>query len=187
MEFRNPKLTHGVTLIEMMIAIAVLAIVLLSVAPDMRFMLAKHRMISELNSLSSLLQMTRFLAIDNQRSATLCPARDLRTCEFTDWNLPKIVFSDSNNNKVRDNDEALLSAINRSASGVTVTGPKKTIRFLADGVVGSPATLLLCPTRTEPRLNRALVISLQGRIRTSKDANNDDIHEVSAKKPVPCP
>lgn len=166
----------GVTLLETMIVLAIVSIVVTVVAPNVSSILAKHRMIAELNNLSSAIRYTRFNAIDTQVSTLLCPSADFATCNFTNWNLPKIVFADANHNNLRDTDERLLHATEQAQTGIYLTGPKKNIRFYGDGVLGSPSTILFCPDKTEPKLNRALVVSLQGRVRTSKDSDNDEIH-----------
>ena len=177
---------RGVTLLETMIVLAIVGVVLTSVAPNVSTILAKHRMIAELNNLSSAIQYTRFNAIDTQVSTLLCPSADFQKCNYSNWNLPKIIFADDNHNNLRDKDEPLIHATEHVYKGISLIGPKKNIRFYGDGVLGSPATILLCPQLPNPVLNRALIVSLQGRVRLSKDYNNDEIHETRAGKPVDC-
>ena len=184
---RNRMLIYGFTLLELMIVLGILAIMVTIIAPNVRTILAKHRIISELNQLSSLMHLIRAHAIDEQTVVTLCPSADLATCQFSNWDAPKIAFLDHNNDKFRDQNEQLVAALPRVNKGVKTQGPKKAIQFLASGVVGSTATLTICPITITPVLNRALIISLQGRVRASKDYDQDGIHEVHQGVNVTCP
>ena len=181
------KPIQGFSLLEIMIVLAIFSILLLAVSTDVKTILAKHRILSELNQMSSLIHLSRAHAIDTQSTATLSPTRDLASCQFSNWNMQKMVFFDFNNNKLRDNTEPLLAALPKVGKGVKAYGPRKAIQFLASGVVGSTATLAFCPTQQNAVLNRALIVSLQGRIRVSKDYNQDYIHEVRQGVPVNCP
>lgn len=176
----------GVTLFELMIVLAIVSVLVTIVAPNVSSIVAKHRMIAELNDLSGAIRFARFNAVDQQLSTALCPSHNFSNCDFNNWNLPKIVFTDLNHNNLRDADEALLHSTSMVHNTIKMKGPKKSIRFYGDGVVSSPATVTFCPKQKRPKLNRALVVSLQGRIRTSKDTNNDEIHEVRKGKPVEC-
>ena len=176
----------GVTLLELMIVLSIVSISLSVVAPNVSELLSKHRIIAELNDLSAAIRFSRFEAIDRQDNTLMCPSADYRDCNANDWNLPKIIFVDENHNNRRDNDEALLHVVAKPHKGTWVKGPKRAIRFYGDGVIGSPATLLICPLKPNDKLNRALIVSLQGRVRASKDTNNDEVHELRNGVRVKC-
>jgi len=182
--FARPQ--RGLTLLELLIAIALTALLFGFAAPNAVSILDQSRMTAHVNRMSSVLQLTRFEAINHSYIASLCPSPDLSTCNIHDWNLPKILFADSNHNGVRDSDEPLIHATNETPKGLRVTGPKRIIRFYEDGTIGSPSTILICPERPRPELNRALFVSLQGRVRLSKDTNDDNIHEKGNGSPLVC-
>jgi type IV fimbrial biogenesis protein FimT len=182
--FARPQ--KAMTLLEMMIVLAIFGILLSAVVPSAVAIIDKSRITAQLNHMSSVIQYTRFHAIDKHMSAALCPSSDLTTCDVNDWNLPKMLFADSNFNQQRDDDEPLIYATPKMPKGVYMTGPKKLIRFFEDGAIGSPATILICPQQTNAKLNRALFISLQGRVRVSRDTNNDEVHEKGNGQALPC-
>ena len=70
---------QGLTLLEMLVAVAILAIILTTVAPGIQNIVIKNRITSDLNNLSAVIQRARFSAVDEQggidRAATitLCP------------------------------------------------------------------------------------------------------------------
>lgn len=182
--FARPQ--QGLTLLEMMIVLALLGIVLGLAVPSATHIVEKHRMAAQLNYMSSVIQYTRFQAIDKHIVATLCPSPDLHTCDVNNWNQPKILFADVNHNDVRDANEPLLHATPRMPNGVFMFGPRNIVRFYEDGTIGTPASILLCPKRPKQSLNRALFVSLQGRVRPSTDSNDDDIHERGNGKALVC-
>nr|WP_284731278.1 GspH/FimT family pseudopilin [Glaciecola sp. XM2] len=176
----------GATLLELMIVVTLMAILLTAVIPSAADIIDKSRVTAQVNHISSVLQYTRYNAIDEHTSTSLCPTNNLRDCDFRDWNLPKMLFSDRNFNNIRDENEALIYATQKTGTGVSMTGPRRALRFYENGVIGSPATLVICPERDVPKLNRALFVSLQGRVRLSEDRNQDGIHEKGNGDPLVC-
>ncbi|WP_371194440.1 GspH/FimT family pseudopilin [Glaciecola sp. SC05] len=182
--FARPQL--GLTLVEILIGLALLSIVFGFAAPSAVSIIDKHRITAQVNYMSSVLQYTRHHAVDQHIIAALCPSDDLRTCNVNDWNLPKMLFADHNHNGMRDQNEALIHATPKMPSGVFMRGPNKIVRFYEDGTIGTPTTILICPQRAQQTLNRALFISLQGRVRPSQDTNQDEIHERGNKQALVC-
>ncbi|MFC4698568.1 GspH/FimT family pseudopilin [Glaciecola siphonariae] len=182
--FARPQ--YGLSLLEMIIVLAIVSILLSAVGPSATAIVDKSRITAQVNLLSAMLRYTRAQAIDEHQSIALCPSADLSQCDINDWSLPKMVFDDKNFNQYRDEEEALIYVTEKIPTGVILQGPKKLIRFYEDGTIGSPATLRVCPTRENATLNRALIISLQGRVRVSTDTNNDDIHELGSGDAVTC-
>ena len=180
-----PRSQKGVTITELLIGIAIVAIVTTLVIPSGRDILVQNRIVAEINETSALVQFARSYAIDNQIDTVICPAGDFVNCE-TDWAQPKIVFADLNNDNIRNADEELLVANSLLSPHNLLTGPATPIRFQASGSVSSPATLLMCHKDREDKFARALTVSLQGRVKNSQDTNNDGIHETNAGTPLDC-
>jgi len=183
--FARPQ--QGLTLLEMMVVLALAGIIFGLAVPSAIDMIERNRMTAQLNYMSSVLQYTRFHAVNNHIAASLCPSDDLYTCDIDNWNLPKIVFADHNHNDKRDVDEPLLHATSAIPKQIIIHGPKRIVRFYEDGSMGTPASLLFCPKRPKQSLNRALFVSLQGRVRPSKDSNGDQVHERGNGKMLNCP
>lgn len=181
-----PRFTQGLNLIELMIALAIAAIVFLLGVPSIRVMLIQNAVIAEVNELSALLQYARAQAINERVRIRLCPTPDLTRCSLN-WSLQKMVFIDIDNNGVRDpENEKLLAAKNRTTRTNFVTGPARSIVFSNSGTVNSPATLLVCHKDREAQYARAVILSLQGRVKMSRDTNNDDIYEYNSGQPLSC-
>lgn len=161
---------------ELLIVIAVTYIILGLITPSAVRIINKHRISADVNNTSALIRYARSLAISQVETIKVCPSDDHSKCELN-WKLPLIVFADNNNNNIRDKDEPLLGATRAIAKQHKMRGPKLPIKFYETGLNASPASLTLCPISNDNTLARALYISLQGRIRLSKDHNNDDIHE----------
>lgn len=190
--YRN---THGLTLVELLVAIAIVSILLMLVTPNMLIMIKKSRITGHLNELSSALQYAKLFAIEHRSSTLLCPSIDYETCDLN-WDLPLILFIDKNQNAVRDLNEHLLRTVNSQVHHNHLKGPGTYIRFYESGANSSPATLVFCPqayandsastSALNQSLNRALFVSLQGRTRVSVDSDGDNIHESAGGSPLSC-
>ncbi|GBL04511.1 GspH/FimT family pseudopilin [Glaciecola sp. KUL10] len=167
----------GKTLIELLIALSIFAILFTGVVPSAQSLYTQHRITAELNLISSYVQLARIDAIEQHRSVLLCPSPDFKRCEFSDWSLPKMLFFDRNLNNVRDNEEAIYFAGEPLSGSLLIKGPKKAVRFYEDGTIASTATLTVCDKNNDPRYSKAVFISLQGRIRLSQDINKDGKHQ----------
>lgn len=172
---RQPN-EKGMTLLEMLITLAIAAIVLTVVAPSVQTIIAKNRTTSEINELSAIIQFARFTAIDQTSTTLVCPAGNYATCT-TNWNEPKIVFIDSNGNGSRDSSETLLISSTGISSSNTMTGPDDPISFSDSGATNASASIKVCPNSNNAKLARAININAQGRVRVSIDSNNNDIYE----------
>jgi type IV fimbrial biogenesis protein FimT len=180
-----------VTLLEMLITLAIAAILMAVVVPNFSLMITKSKVTAEVNKMSAMLQHSRFIAIDEHLPTLICPSADFQRCDFSNWQLPKIMFADANFNKERDADEALIYASESPASDLIMRGPRRAIQFYEDGAIASPASILICPVDAPTnlsfkKLNRALFLSLQGRVRLSKDTNGDEVHERGSGRALTC-
>lgn len=168
-----------------MIGVAILAIVMLFAIPSAQRIIIQNRIVADLNETSAVIQYARAYAIDNQIDTVVCPSADFSECG-NDWNNPIIVFNDDDGNNTRGvNEELLASTSNRSITNI-LSGPAANIVFQGNGAVSSPATLQICHQNREDEYARALTISLQGRVRVSRDDDNDGVHEDGAGTSLDC-
>lgn len=176
---------NGLTLLEMLITVAIVAIVLTSVAPAMQSMLIQNRIIAETNELSGIIQYARHHSIDQQIDTIVCPSQNFTACT-TDWNDVKMVFADIDGNGVRGANEDILVATSAASPNNELTGPGVALRFVASGAVNAPAVILLCHKDKVDKYARALLVSLQGRVKISRDDSNDGIHEDNSGNALDC-
>nr|WP_136250154.1 GspH/FimT family pseudopilin [Ningiella ruwaisensis] len=175
----SKKCQQGVTLLEMLITLAIAAILLTVVAPNVQSILTKNKITSEINELSGLFQFARFTAIDEQALTVVCPSSNFDSCT-TNWNDPKMVFIDDNNNGARDAGEELLLVSQSISSTNTMTASEDIVQFLDSGGALTAANIKLCPNSKDAKFARALEITAQGRTRLSTDPENDGIHNDSS-------
>ncbi|MBF7071779.1 GspH/FimT family pseudopilin [Glaciecola sp. MH2013] len=176
---------RGLTLVEAMIVLAILSIISTVGIPSFIKMITHARVTSDLNEINSLMRFARFKAIDEERLVVLCPAADYQQCG-SDWNVPKIVFFDLNYNDYRDPDEAILISSEAVEKTLRMSSNRRMIKFYESGVTASPASIKICTDEGDLEFTRQLTLSLQGKIKLSKDRNRDGIHEGSSGAALNC-
>jgi type IV fimbrial biogenesis protein FimT len=182
---RKTYYCKGFTLLELVTSITVLCVVLGIAAPSVKRIIDVHTIAADINQTNAMIRFTRTTAMSQYETTKICPAQDHSRCT-KDWSQSLIVFVDNNNNNVRDSEEPLLAANVGVSKQHKMKGPRSAIRFYGSGENASPASLVLCPNSNDNTLARALYISLQGRIRQSKDYNDDGIHERVKKVNLVC-
>jgi type IV fimbrial biogenesis protein FimT len=81
---------------EMLIVIAIVAILLALGVPSFKFVTQSNRSTSEINGMLGSLQLARAEAIKEGQTVSVCPSLDGATCSgATDWETGWIIFSDS--------------------------------------------------------------------------------------------
>lgn len=175
----------GITLIELLVGMAIMGIILTVGLPSMKDMLVRSQVTAQINELSAVIQFARHNAINEQATSVLCPTTNFSTCT-NNWDNPKMVFTDADANGIRGADEDMLAGTGNILDTFDMTGPVGTISFQGNGSVASPATLLLCHEDNEAKYARALIISLQGRVKLSEDSNDDGVHEDNSGTALSC-
>jgi type IV fimbrial biogenesis protein FimT len=89
-------LQSGFSLMEMLIVIAIVAILLALGVPSFKYVTQSNRSTSEINSLLASLQLARAEAIKEGQKVSVCPSTDGVTClvGVSDWQSGWIIFSD---------------------------------------------------------------------------------------------
>jgi type IV fimbrial biogenesis protein FimT len=166
----------GLTLLELLIAIAIVAIMLTTVAPAIQSILIKSRITSDLNSLSAVAQRARFTAVDEQSNVVMCPTKNYTSC-VSSWKNATMIFVDDNGNGSRDTSETLITTSDPLNSANTIYGISGTITFNEQGGISQAATITLCPKDNSSEYASALLLSLYGRISVAIDSDGDGTKE----------
>ncbi|AUN95497.1 GspH/FimT family pseudopilin [Pseudazoarcus pumilus] len=165
-----PARPQGLTLIELVVTIAILAIVIALAAPSFAAIVRDNRIATGTNQLMGALQTARSEAVRRGHRVNLCVSQNLLTCVDGDsaagWDGGWLMFADQDGDNVLDDDEEILQVGNPlrglQASG---NGPVKTsISFAATGQPRQAGTIGLCGGVGE-HVGRSIVISVVGRIR----------------------
>jgi type IV fimbrial biogenesis protein FimT len=179
------KQQKGVTLVELMISVSIVAIILAFVGPSIQSILIKNRIVAEINEISSLIQYARHHAIDEQAQVVVCPSDDYSNCS-KDWNNPKIVFIDDNDDEIRGAGEELLVSVSATSETSLMTNTTDIIKFSETGEVNLATEILLCHEDGAAGYARSLSLTLQGRVKMSTDSDKDGINENAAGTPLSC-
>lgn len=165
---------HGFTSIELMVTVAVLAILSAIAAPSFRLLFERWRVLQTVESLKSSLMLARSEAIKRGGRVVLQKiANKTDGCtsatDKTDWDCGWLICEDSNNNGTCAKTEPVLQTMS-APRGVQITrkGGGETIKFnrwgLVDGVLPSFSIVPFDQSTSNPAA-KGLCMSSGGRIR----------------------
>jgi type IV fimbrial biogenesis protein FimT len=155
------------TLLEMMIAIAIVAILVTLGVPAFTTFTQKQAISAAIHSLHSDLLLARSHAVYRDVPVVACPGNALTGCmNSNQWNDGWIVFADANADRAWQESETLLrSGMHIEQMRILSSNGRRSLRFYPDGSApGSNGSISFCGPGG-PELARKLVISNLGRIR----------------------
>ncbi len=169
----------GLTLVELMIVLAVLAATLTVGAPSMQAMLHKNRVRTETSRLLTAINLARSEAVMRNQPVSLCPSAMASTGEPVCSGVYSggwIVFSNADKDRVVDaGTDEVLKVFEGLPRGYTLTNRAGTrdalelINYLPDGSSHRNRTLLLCPPAGVSVQALSIVINIVGRPRMARD------------------
>ncbi len=160
------KYWHGVTLIEIMVALAIVAILMLVAVPGFQSMIQNNRALTLSSDFVSALNYARSEAIRRGQFVSVCPATDTDydTCgAATQWVNGWLVFVDPDANGVLANTADRLSVHDAFAAGTVISTSSSAITFAATGMANSgQSTFNLSATGCSGQHGRVVVLSEVG-------------------------
>lgn len=165
--------SKGFTLIEVLVTLALFAIITTSVAPSVGNFFKRNKVAAIVNNHSAALQLARHTAISQNRFVVICPTKNMSTCE-TDWNLTKMIFIDEDgDDSLGANEEVIGSA--DMVKGYFIKSTRNLIRFAPVNTAQTVnTTIRICPQEGNSAFARALVLSNVGRVRIVRDPADID-------------
>jgi len=158
---------NGFTLIELMVTLAIAAILLTVAIPSFNTTIKNNRIVTDANRLVSTIGLARSEAVKLGRTATVCVSADQATCTGeTDWTLGWMVWVDANGNAVLDAGEERGFVDAFPGNSVTFTSAASQIQFTSQGAATAAVTLDLCDDRVG-ETGRRINVSNTGRANTS--------------------
>jgi type IV fimbrial biogenesis protein FimT len=168
----------GATLMELMVVLAVSAILLGVGIPSFASLAQTSRLSSVTNEMLSSLHLARSEAIKRNSRAVICPSVDGSHCAGSgDWYQGWLVFHDANNNAARDAGEAVVLAHGTLPQGISITGDSKVSKYISYSPTGGGklisgawqfGSLILCSESGASQAARKIIISSTGRPRSEK-------------------
>ena len=157
--------TAGFSLVELMITLAVLAVLITLAVPSFTSLVNSNRLAAQANELVAGLQEARLESLRSNRRVTVCRSTNGTTCNtaagatWGGW----ISFVDTNGNAVVDGGETLLRSSSVKAP-VQLRSTAQALTFRADGMVRNNTsgalvdnTFDVCIPTTQPADNKRAV------------------------------
>lgn len=165
----RPVRLRGFTLMELMVTVAVLAILASLAAPSFTAVINNNRLATQANDLVASLQLARMEAVRRNESVAVCRSADGATCAGTAgaWTGWLTVLTRNN--------EILRAGTARAP--VQISSAAHTITFRADGLARNGAggllntSLTACVETTHPAENQR-VVSVASGSRISTDSSD---------------
>lgn len=168
----------GFTLIEMMITIAIVAILAALAAPSLQQLVINNRIVSDTNLLIGDLALARGEALKRGARVTVCTSSDGATCTGgTDWSAGRLVFVDEGVAGTVDGNDGdaahvlrVISALNNNnmneTTGFSTPGY---VSFFSTGFSSSGGALTVCHSGS---VGRNVSISVTGRTTVAQTAGS---------------
>lgn len=158
----------GFTLLELMVVIAIAAILLALALPSFTSTLRSNRVATSTNELLATLSLARSEAVRNTRGAGVCTSADGGACGG-DWDSGWLVWGDSNGNGALDAGETVVR-YSQARSSLAMTGSVTTLAFDSRGrLSGGAQTIGMHPSDAAMPAN-CITISGAGQTRVTKGA-----------------
>jgi type IV fimbrial biogenesis protein FimT len=166
---RKPRLMslqRGMTLVEQIMVLAIVAILAGLAVPPLRQLLSRNRLQVAQTDFMSVLRNARFTAATTGRRTLFCPSDDGSQCSnSTRWDRGWLLGHDTDGDRQPDAAVSRRGAAYAGGLHITSSTGRRDVRFRPDGSAsGSNLTLLFCEPGTEQSA-LSVVVSNSGRIR----------------------
>jgi type IV fimbrial biogenesis protein FimT len=156
----------GFTLLELMVVVAIVAIIAGIGIPAMNNFLDNSRAEAKLIELSRMFAFARSQAASTKSPVTICPLAN-NACT-ANWLGQISVFNDPNNNRQLDANETVLRVTEASTSSDSINFSIAGISFAANGTASNGGVLSYCPSGKAEK-GAQLTLLQSGRSRVSKN------------------
>jgi type IV fimbrial biogenesis protein FimT len=169
---------RGMTLVEMLTVVAVMAILMSFAVPSISVLIDSAKVSSASNVLLAGLHLARSEAIKRNSRVVLCKSADGVACASDGgWEQGWIVFHDANNNGLREASETMIRREMPLSSSLRLTGNQNVVRYVSFAPSGATkltgggfqaGTLTVCRQSVAPGEARQIILNAAGRPRVQK-------------------
>ena len=168
----KPNTLRGITLIELMTVIAIIAITLGFGIPGVSAIIQTNRMAAAINTLSASFALARSEAVTRNQEVVICKSHDGVVCTNKGgWEQGWIIFADTNGNETRDEEEPRFRIQDALAPGIEVSfsafRSDHFVHYWPTGFTKMNGTFIFCQGN-RPELTKGLILSKVGRLRKTK-------------------
>ena len=171
---------NGFSLIELMFAIGLSAMLVGMGAPEMSHLIANSRQTGAINDLVSSMHKARSAAVMTNTRVTMCTSDDGANCEVSSWHDGWIVFSDRDSDQSLDLNETIIASSNDMKGLDIKSGQfgqflmyRPNGRVMNSSINGNLGEFTFCDSRGSTYA-KVLIIDLSGRPRSSRKLANGD-------------
>ncbi len=162
--------SKGFTIIELMIAITILAVTMMFAAPSFTTMISNNRISAAANEFVGALQLAKAESSARIAPATLCKSNgDGSGCAAGgSWKDGWIVFSDVNGNAAVDNEDTIMlvhEALDTRITFNSTGGIADSITYNPSGVtdIAGVEVVMMCDDRGYEKSAKGILITITGR------------------------
>lgn len=171
---------HGLSLLEMLLALLAAAVLAVTAVPLCQQLLLEARMVAAVNGFVHAIHLARVTAATQARDVVVCRSLDAQHCAPAgDWTSGWLVFvnRDGDDPATIDPDEPVL-AVGHPLPLASVRSNRRAYALRPFALRASNGTVVFCDARG-PAQARAVIISYSGRPRLSRVAADG--------RPLTCP
>lgn len=173
---RRVSRCRGFTLFELMLTIAVAAIIAGFAAPSFNNILRNNRIVTDNNQMISALTLARSEAIRTGNRVTVCRSADQATCATTGgWEQGWIVFRDPANAGTVDSGEEIVRVWDPLDGGTTIRAASAFASYVSfvgsgetRGDTGNTGSFRVCGDTADIAQGRTISVGLIGYTSTTK-------------------
>lgn len=187
--FRSQR---GFTLLELIISIAVIAVITASVASSWQALIENYNRYAVQSTLSQSFASARSSAVKFAEITTLCPLDNAMQCS-QDWGRSLTVFLDPMNERSLTANTEVLQVFDTPKSGnieASKSGlaQRRYFQYRPNGTArGTLGNLVWCPHSQNRSSATQLRMNFGGRITWATDSDGDGVKEDAQGQPLVCP
>jgi type IV fimbrial biogenesis protein FimT len=171
-----PSTINGYSLHDALVTLTVVGIMASVTTPSLLQLVERQRLASAVNSLITALMTARSESIKRNVRTVLCPSRNGNMCAgnsgaLTEWHHGYLLFVDDNANHLRDPEEPLLQAFDKTLPvRIYSSSYRGHVTYQPNGfAAGTNTSFVLCGSKSGAL--RTILVSNTGRARVDKGPN----------------
>ncbi|MAR89504.1 MAG: GspH/FimT family pseudopilin [Pseudomonadota bacterium] len=177
---------QGFTIIELMITVAIVAIIAGLGIPSFNSLVASNRVVSSINELHQGIRLARAEAVKRNDSVIFCASNDQASCSGG-WGDGWLIFHDADGDGGVDANEVIrVGDPVQAGYSLTFSGGGSSVTFGPRGISSATGTFQLCDAEGEEMRARGIILLTTGATRRSLDTDGSGIQEDNGGNDFSC-